>query len=507
MRNPAVVVTFAAGVIAVSGVIAPAAAQEAPGDVLIPASEIEQSQIVDVVTAGQDDLLARVESGDRVFIRLENSKIGRVSFFHRRRLGEAFVERDFIRYQFETATSRLVEATRHWRDDLPDVLPAVIPAHQAESSVVGAVESSTLYIISPDSDIFRLQPTPENPCWVVTSRDGERVVFTIVDAVNGERLGEGLPPPYAGLSIHGPDHPPNCDNASPLWYTHAQNAHDWFETMGYDSVRIGSPLQSEIEDHIQSDSTAMFYELDHGGSASFKIRCEDDFTSAELATMIEDYASMPFAFMGSCEGMCVTGNGYFEHEFRKGGDADTVVVGYCGMSWEECSDDCWGSAVPWQDVLFDFMNRGFSVGYAFAQANLAFPVCTDQGHNCMRIAGDTGLRFAGGSPTVSRSLCGPISGSLAPVSSLTSTRAHHIRCNSQVPPAMTLAIEADNVSRFNEVAFVNDSTLTVNGSLSIDNGTGQRITLVSSLDRSTGIYVLQDGQIVAGNGGQIRVCD
>jgi hypothetical protein len=59
----------------------------------------------------------------------------------------------------------------------------------------GLVESSRLYIISPDSDVFPLDPTPENPCWVVRSLNRSRVVILIIDAVSGEILDNGIPPP------------------------------------------------------------------------------------------------------------------------------------------------------------------------------------------------------------------------------------------------------------------------------------------------------------------------
>jgi|GEM_PF-1072176 len=506
MRPLTLATTLLLGGIWGPGLLAPVLAQAPPEELALSPGEIEAAQVVDQVTPDRDPLLRSVEEADRLFTRLENTHLRRVSYFHQRRLGEAVVEGDYIRYQFDTETSELVEETRRWRRDLPDALCPVIPPEQAEALAEGVVERSRLVVVAPDSYIFRVDPTPANPCWVVTSRDGERLVLTVVDAITGEVLGNGVPPPYQGLSIHGPDHDPNCDNNHPLWYPWAQNAHDWFETMGYDTVRIPSATQEEIEGHIQSDETVMLYELDHGGSASFKIRCEDDLSSTEVATMIEDYASMPFTFMGSCEGMCLTGDGYFEHEFRKGGAVDTVVVGYCGMSWDQC-DDCWGHSIPWQDVLFDHMSQGSSVGNAFLQANLAFPDCSDDGHACMRIAGDTSLTFAGPSPLVTRSYCGSFSGSLMPVTSRAATRAHHIRCDSVVPTGATLLVEANSTERSNEVAFVNDSTLTVDGSLTIAADVGQEITIVSSLVRDKGMRVRETGQVVAGHGGQLRVHD
>ena len=119
----------------------------------------------------------------------------------------------------------------------------------------------------------------------------------------------------------------------------------------------------------------------------------------------------------------------------------TIVVGYCGMSWAQCKDDCWGDAIEWQTELFTRMNDGYTVGSAYSYANLAFPDCTDQGHNCMRIAGDTHLIFGGPTyPKIRRSKCVAIYNAppwyvspLYAVASRYFTRAHHIRCNSYVP--------------------------------------------------------------------------
>jgi hypothetical protein len=472
-------------------------------------NDIMAAQKVDRVAPGQDSLLRSVEKSDRVFTRLENTELKIISYFHQRKIGEAIVEKDFIRYQFDTEARKLLEKKVQWREGLPEELPPVIASGQAEAMTEGDVRSVLLYFISPNSEIFRIRPTPKNPCWVVRSVNGDRTVFTIIDAVTGEKLGYGTPPPYGGLSIHGPDHDPplggGCDNDDPLWYDHAQNAHNWFETMGYDTVRIGSATQAQIQAHIQSDSTVMFYELDHGGSTSFKIRCEDDLTADEVGTMIAGYASMGLAFIGSCEGMCLSGDGRFEHEFRKGSNVDTVVVGYCGMSWDECADDCWGEAIAWQTEFFSRLNSGNTAGQAYGYANAAHPNCTDQSHNCMRIAGDTNLRFGGSYPKVARSRCGSISGTLSAVTSRTATRAHHIRCSSSVPSGSTLTIGASPSYPYNEVAFLNSSKLTATGSLNVATGSGIEISLVSAMDRNKGMKIKPSGELKAFNGGKIRV--
>ncbi|MCK5229523.1 MAG: hypothetical protein KAR13_04615 [Desulfobulbaceae bacterium] len=512
MRN--MILTLLITFLLIAGLIIPEAMAAEEGIGVQTAQEVMAAQKVDRVAPNEDDMLYSVDKSDRVFTRLENTKIKIVSFFHRRNIGEAIVEKDFIRYQFDTETGELIEEKRQWRKGLPDHVTPVTTREQAESMVEGEATSSHLYIISPESEIFRIKPTPKNPCWVVWSIDGERQILTVIDAVTGKKLGYGIPPPYEGLSIHGPDHAPNCDNNAPLWHAHAQNAHDWFETMDYDTFRDGSATGTQVQNNIQSDTTVMFYELDHGGSFSFKNRCEDNILGTEIETWIADYASMGFAFIGSCEGMCSTGENTFTEEFRKGLDEDTVVVGYCGMSWDQCND-CWFDAIAWQTELFTRMNNGNSVGYAFSQANLAYPDCTDQGHNCMRIAGDTGLRFAGtwggkNVPELRRSKCGAIYNAppwyffpLPSVASRTYTRAHHIRCNSYVPIGYWLTIGTSADYPYNELAFLNDSKLTVYGAyLSADGGSGE-ISFVSAQDRNKGMKF--SGELKIYTGGEIKI--
>jgi hypothetical protein len=503
--------TFLIACIAISGAATLALGEEMPAEALMAA------QRVDEVTPREDALLRSVDSSNLRFTRLENTMLGIVSFFHQRKIGQAIVEKEFVRYQFDTKTGRLIEQTRKWREGLPDRVTPAIPREQAESLVEGVVTSSQLFIISPESEIFHIEPTPKNPCWVVRSMSGERRIITVIDAMTGEKLGYGVPPPYQGLSIHGPDHddPPAhiCDNNNPLWYNHAKNAHDWFEIMGYDTIQIGAATGAQVQEHIQSDTTVMFYELDHGGSTSFKNRCEDDILATEIEAWIAGYASMGFSFIGSCMGMCDTADNTFTFEFRKGSNFDSVVVGYCGMSDDAlCGLDCWPNAIAWQTVLFDHMNNGYTVGVGYAQANLKYPECANDGHNCMRIAGDANLVFGGVTyPNPRRSFCGAIYNTpplyISPLYSMANTahtRAHHIRCNSYVPSGSYLTIGASAGYPFNEVAFANSSKLTAFGSLYAETGSGNEISFASASDRGKGIK-LYSGQFNLYNGGEMKV--
>lgn len=515
MKN--VILTLLIVCLAIAGLITPALGEEMATEEegVQTAEEVMAVQKVDHIVPSEDDLLLSVDKSDRVFTRLENTKLKIVSYFHRRKIGEAIVEKDFIRYQFNTDTGEVIEKTIRWREGLPEKVIPVTTREQAEAMVEGEVTSSHLFIISPESEIFRIKPTPKNPCWVVKSIDGDRRILTVIDAMTGEKLGYGIPAPYEGFSLAGPNH----GSCAPYYTAYAQNAEDWFETMGYNTEMVDCPNDAKVQSHIQSDSTAMFYELAHGDSNDFRNECYNDgkILASQVDTWIGSYATMGFAFIGSCGGMCDTGDDTFSYEFRKGSSIDSVTVGYCEMGSDYlCEFDCWPDAIAWQTELFTWMNNGYTVGYAYYRANLAYPDCTDDDHYCMRIAGDTNLRFAGtydgkNIPEARRSKCGAIynawpfySSPLPAVASRTYTRAHHIRCNSYVPAGdYYLTIDTSSSYPYNEVAFVNNSKLTVNGAyLSADGGSGE-ISFVSAQDRNKGMKF--SGEFKMYTGGQIKI--
>ena len=339
-----------------------------------------------VGSSGATDLISRYENGERAFREIEIGDM--LVYYHLRTVDGAKVEKDYIVYQFDRGTGDLLARKSHWRDDLPEHLPAgLISREGAEGIVGGEILFSDLYIISPESDVFALDPVPQDPCWVVRSLVGGTVRVTVVDATDGSILGNGVPPPYTGFSLTGPWEFQPCSGAWTAWMN---NARDWFETMGYPTEAVEWPGQKKVKGHVQSGQTAMFYELAHGGSDLFQSGCllgdiPSNTTANEIETWIADYAKMPFTFIGSCGGMCDTLDNTFSYEFRKGSAESTVTVGYCGMGESYCGD-CWSVSIQWQAALFNYMNQGWTVRAAFDQANADYPVCAN--YDCMRFAGD-----------------------------------------------------------------------------------------------------------------------
>jgi hypothetical protein len=335
---------------------------------------------------GAESLLSKYEHSDRRFEEYRTGDL--LVYYHTRMLDQATVEGDYIVYQFDKNTEDLLAVKSHWREDLPEHLPSgLISREQAEGKVDGEILRARLYIISPESDVFPLVPTPGNPCWVVRHVVKGRLVVTIVDAVEGVVLGNGVPPPYTGFSLSGPW---DFNPCSGTWASWRQNAKTWFETMGYPTESIAWPTEDEVRGHVQSCETAMFYELAHGGHTMFENGCIDGVSAeityaSEIETWLADYPKMPFAFIGSCGGLCWKMDGSFAYEFRKGEPESSTVVGYCDMAEPHC-DACWSQSIAWQTALFDYMSQGWTVADAFLQANADYPACGDS--NCTRFAGD-----------------------------------------------------------------------------------------------------------------------
>lgn len=318
-------------------------------------------------------------------------------YFMLREIGNVIVEKDFTAYELDEDSNSLIAEKRHWRENIPEQLPVEITKEKAESMVNGTVLSSRLYLISPDSDVFPIKPAPENPSWVVTSMDNNETIITIIDAVNGKLLGYGIPPPYTGFVFAGPD----MGSCSSPWGAWIENATAWFEKMGYSTDKVYTPDDERVRQHIQSQETALFYEIAHSGTSSnfFHNQCPDEkfISASQIEVWISNYHKMPFAFFGSCNLLCNTSKGTLSYAFRKGSKINTTVIGYCGMAADYCSN-CWVNSISWQNSLFNYMSQGLTVKQAFDRANIDYPMCK----NCVRFDGDEHFAIV---PEVKRSDC------------------------------------------------------------------------------------------------------
>ncbi len=315
----------------------------------------------------------------------------RIVLFQQRRIGDVIVEKDYINYQFDAETRSLVKETVRHRDDLPESYAerfVNIDEQEAERIAGGDCLRARLMYISPDSDVYRIDPAPTNPCWIIRRGSAEcGTEIIVIDASTGDFLGKGIPPPDNGFSSSGPIYYNPCSTSWTSWY---YSADYWFENMGYPTDTEQWPTKTVISSYIQDDEVSLFYEIGHGGSYYYGGGCSGgniQWTYAsDIETWIAGHRKMPFTFIASCDGMCSTGSGTLSHAFRQGSNEDCSTVGYCGMSRQEC-DSCWDYSVVWQNALFSYMAQGYTVSAAFDQAMADYPVCAGTA-DCMRFAGD-----------------------------------------------------------------------------------------------------------------------
>jgi len=182
----------------------------------------------------------------------------KIVYWQQRTIGEAIVELNHIVFQFDGETYELIDVKMHWREDLPAFLPELnITKEQAESMVEGRVKFSHLFIISPESDIFPIKPTPKNPCWVVASMVQDKgTLITVIDAVEAKILGYATPPPqpYTAFSLSGPQYQNPCRGAWDKFYKNDptnSGAKYWFGKMGYSTEANEWPAEEKVKSHIR----------------------------------------------------------------------------------------------------------------------------------------------------------------------------------------------------------------------------------------------------------------
>lgn len=332
----------------------------------------------------KEKLLKQYEDDYEEFEEIEiNDK---TIFYQQREIEGAIVEKDFKVYQFDSEDEELLGTNINWREDLPEYTSPQITKEQAESMVEGEVQFSKLYIISPDSDIFPIEPTPVNPCWIVASVNEGNMIITIIDSVTSEELGYGISPPSAFV-LSGPQSFNPCNGT---WNSWSNNAEYWFNEMHYNTENVDWPNESQVQNHIQSNETVLFYETAHGNSDYFSGGCVDGLwgeptLASEVESWISGYEKMPFTFLATCDGMCNTSAGTLSHAFRKGSIINTTTVGYCGMA----ESDCFQYSLSWQDKFFEYLKGGNTIKQAFDLANEYRPACED----VMRFTGDENLKL------------------------------------------------------------------------------------------------------------------
>jgi hypothetical protein len=127
----------------------------------------------------------------------------------------------------------------------------------------------------------------------------------------------------------------------------------------------------------------------NGSSNQFQLRENVFYTADELREDMKDRPPVKLAIICCCEGMTDTGPGSISYEFRKGQLNDTITIGYTNMNeYAENNGSMW-NLLDWQDILFMYINRGYTVKKAFDLACFFHPEL----ENYVKFVGDEDLRI------------------------------------------------------------------------------------------------------------------
>ena len=302
-------------------------------------------------------------------------------YYKQRRIGDAVVEKDFVIYKVNSGTGKLIMEKVNWRDAVPSILPPLLPGE------------GRLVFIAPDSHVYKLNKPTDNPCWIEQTDIG----IIIFDAVTGEIIGKGEPPPgkvpmnVLMLLLLNEKKPIVADKSiaysgDPVyWSGFYENAETWFNKFGKTISWSGQgATRDEVgENAFGNKSVELYYHMAHGDQNYFEVVGAYVY-AGKVKEWLQSREPFGFAFLGSCKVMVNSDYGTLAYNFTKGYQPNTCVVGYSGMGNEPCVSDCWTYAYEWQNRLFELMYSGLDVEHAKDGAYSDYPWCKD----CIKVKGN-----------------------------------------------------------------------------------------------------------------------
>ena len=259
--------------------------------------------------------------------------------------------------------------------------------------VLAPTPAAELTLIDVKNPFWHLKDkvTRDITCWVVQTDKGETILY---DAVTGDKVGEGVPPPTdKATSISGYH---QSDWPDP-WKKYRANAAYWFNRWGFTVWNTFAPSKSYVGMAISNREYKYHYALAHGSSNRFQVRSNEYVYASDVSGWMggsgggrrppaPSRPAMWFTFLGHCGGMVNTGRGSLSYAFRKGQLTNTVTIGYYNA---HLNASAWAKALPWQKKLFSKMNTGVTWKAAFDYANVCYPVASP----IMRFLGDTSMKL------------------------------------------------------------------------------------------------------------------
>jgi|GEM_PF-6922037 len=168
----------------------------------------------------------------------------------------------------------------------------------------------------------------------------------------------------------------------------------WFEQMGYPTEVFDGPYLADMQSHVQSNQTAVFFSWAHGSHSYQEACCNGGIDGNTIKGWMdppgdEEYTKMPFTYLHACVMCNAHDPGTLGYEFRKGQSEGAVTIHTCGQI----------SGQNWNNVFFSRLMREFTVQEAFEEAVADYP--SEQYR--ARLTGDGSLKLkSGGEPALER---------------------------------------------------------------------------------------------------------
>lgn len=218
-------------------------------------------------------------------------------------------------------------------------------------------------------------------CLEVRHTDGTTIMYN----QKGEKIGKGIPAPsYHAFSLSGYDKGTHQDP----WHSWRSNADRWFRKWFETTICIGLPTNQQVSEYISNPDIKYFYEIAHSGGEPTRFQTNGNgiyYTADQLHKDMENREPIRLAIFCSCEAMRRIDNRTLSYEISKGETKNTVTIGYVGMG--NCSG--WHDSLDWQNSMFIYIDRGFTVKNAFLLASSLYPKISD----CVRFVGDEKIKL------------------------------------------------------------------------------------------------------------------
>lgn len=329
-----------------------------------------------------------------------NGTIGRKNVqYWEHKINNVTIKGDSILVHLDSNKKELLEFQTEWTP---------IPEHLIEEFNFELTLDNYLWkqkVIFPNEEDISFSYSFHKPikypltCWEVRYKNGSTILYN----TEGTKIGTDIAcPSKTGFSLSGDVN----DGGGDGWKDWRLSANKWFRKWCDNTETIKFPTATYVSDYIQDPNTDFFYELAHGNSKSFQCGRENEeyeekyYTQSHCRSDMTNRTPFLFAFIGSCGGMDYVGENTFSYEFRKGRMMGTVTIGYTHIPSYPGS---FGDTLPWQEKMFYYMNKGWTIKDSFDEACSYNPKLTDH----VVFIGDENLKVKDNPPLIPSKIIGP----------------------------------------------------------------------------------------------------